>query len=180
MAFVRGLQGEDGRYLRVVATPKHFAVHSGPEGLRHTFDVAVSRKDLYEIYLPAFRECVMEAGALFVMGAYNRVNGEPCCAGTTLLRDILRAEWGFRGYVVSDCGAIDDIHARHTWVSSAAKAAAAAMRAGRDLNCDRTYQALVEAVRSPSPDRRERSSHRRGGGPCASPCILVRSHRIFA
>ena len=147
VAFVRGLQGEDARYLKVVATPKHFAVHSGPEGLRHTFDVGVSRKDLYETYLPAFRECVMEAGAFSVMGAYNRVNGEPCCASTTLLGEILRGEWGFRGYVVSDCGAIDDIHARHTWVSSAAKAAAAAVRAGCDLNCGRTYQALVEAVR---------------------------------
>ncbi|MCL6614780.1 MAG: glycoside hydrolase family 3 protein, partial [Firmicutes bacterium] len=102
VAFVKGLQGDDPRYLKVVATPKHFAVHSGPEKERHRFDARVSRKDLYETYLPAFKACVKEGKAASVMAAYNRVNGEPCCGSPTLLQKILREEWGFDGYVVSD------------------------------------------------------------------------------
>ena len=94
VAFVKGLQGDHPRYLKAVATPKHYAVHSGPEGKRHEFDAVVSQKDLYETYLPAFRECVVEGRAGSVMGAYNRTNGEPCCASTTLLENILRTEWG--------------------------------------------------------------------------------------
>jgi beta-glucosidase len=147
VAFVQGLQGEDPKYLKVVATPKHYAVHSGPEALRHHFDAHAGPKDLRETYLPAFRDCVVEAKAASVMGAYNRTNGEPCCASPTLLEKILRREWGFEGYVVSDCGAIWDIFAHHTSASSPEKAAAMAVNAGCDLNCGRTYSALVEAVK---------------------------------
>ena len=100
--------------MKVAATPKHFAVHSGPEALRHHFDARVSARDLRETYLPAFRDCVTEGGAESVMGAYNRTNGEPCCASPTLLGRIFRGEWGFTGFVVSDCGAIFDFHAHHT------------------------------------------------------------------
>jgi len=147
VAFVRGLQGEDPRYLKVVATPKHFAVHSGPEPLRHGFDARVSPKDLRETYLPAFQACVQEGHAASVMGAYNRVNGEPCCASPTLLQKILREEWGFDGYVVSDCGAIQDIHVHHQVTHSPEESAALAVNAGCDLNCGRTYESLREAVR---------------------------------
>ncbi|MEW6751961.1 MAG: glycoside hydrolase family 3 C-terminal domain-containing protein [Candidatus Latescibacterota bacterium] len=146
VAFVRGLQGDDPHYLKVVATPKHLAVHSGPEPLRHHFDARVSPRDLRETYLPAFRACVQEGRAFSVMGAYNRTNGEPCCASSTLLGQILRGEWGFEGYVVSDCGAIADIHARHRVASSPAGAAALAVRNGCDLNCGDTYLALLEAA----------------------------------
>lgn len=146
VAFVRGLQGNDPRYLKVVATPKHYAVHSGPEPERHHFDARVSPRDLRETYLPAFRACVEEAGAFSIMGAYNRTNGEPCCASETLLQRILREEWGFAGYVVSDCGAIDDIHARHGVTRTPAESAALAVRHGCDLNCGQTYDALLQAV----------------------------------
>ena len=103
VAFCRGLQGDDPRYLKAVATPKHFAVHSGPEGLRHSFDAKVSQKDLRETYLPALHACITEAKAESIMAAYNRTNGEPCCGSPTLLRQILREEWGFGGFVISDC-----------------------------------------------------------------------------
>ena len=103
---MQGLQGDHPDYLKVVATPKHFAVHSGPEGKRHSFNAVVSRKDLHETYLPAFKACVLEGKAASVMSAYNAVNGEPCSANVELLQHILRDEWGFDGYVVSDCGAI--------------------------------------------------------------------------
>lgn len=146
VAFVKGLQGEDPKYLKVVATPKHYAVHSGPEPLRHSFDARVSEKDLRETYLPAFRDCVKEAQAYSVMGAYNRTNGEPCCASKTLLEKILRQEWGFAGYVVSDCGAIRDIHAHHKVTETPEESAALAVNNGCDLNCGRVYDSLVEAV----------------------------------
>ncbi|MCX7029609.1 MAG: glycoside hydrolase family 3 C-terminal domain-containing protein, partial [Spirochaetes bacterium] len=146
VAFVTGLQGDDPRYLKLVATPKHYAVHSGPEALRHHFDVRVSAKDLRETYLPAFRDCVIEGKAHSVMGAYNRVDGEPACAHTVLLQGILRDEWGFGGYVVSDCGAIDDFHAHHTVTGSPAQSAALAVRKGCDLECGRVYPALSEAL----------------------------------
>jgi beta-glucosidase len=146
VAFVQGLQGDDPKYLKLVATPKHYAVHSGPEPLRHQFDARVSPKDMRETYLPHFKECVQEAGAWSIMGAYNRTNGEPCCASPTLLQKVLRDEWGFRGYVVSDCGAIADIHLHHKVVKDAAEAAALAVNEGCDLNCGRTYPALREAV----------------------------------
>ncbi len=146
VAFVRGLQGDDPRYLKVVATPKHYAVHSGPEADRHHFDARVSERDLRGTYLPAFQAVVQEAHACSIMGAYNRTNGEPCCASKTLLQDILRDEWGFDGYVVSDCGAIADIYKGHKVVETAAEAAALAVRNGCELNCGDTYLALGEAV----------------------------------
>jgi beta-glucosidase len=146
VAFVRGLQGGDPERLKLAATPKHFAAHSGPENLRHYFDARVSVKDLRETYLPAFHDCVVEGRAASVMGAYNRINGEPCCASTTLLEQILRNEWGFKGYVVSDCGAIADLHSTHLVTSSPEKSAALAVRNGCDLECGRVYPALTEAV----------------------------------
>ena len=147
VAFIKGIQGDDPRYVKLAATPKHFAVHSGPEALRHHFDARVSARDLRETYLPAFRDCIMEAGAESVMGAYNRTNGEPCCASPTLLGRILRKEWSFAGYVVSDCGAIFDIHAHHTVTSTPEQSAALAVKSGCDLECGRVYPALVEAVK---------------------------------
>jgi beta-glucosidase len=146
VAFVRGLQGDDGEYLKLVATPKHYAVHSGPESERHHFDARVGEQDLRETYLHAFEACVKEGRAASVMGAYSRVNGEPCCASPTLLEEILRREWGFDGYVVSDCGAIRDIYEHHRVVSSAEEAAALAVVNGCELNCGAVYPALVQAV----------------------------------
>jgi beta-glucosidase len=146
VAFCQGLQGDDPRYLKVVATPKHYAVHSGPEGLRHSFDARVSPKDLRETYLFAFHACVTEARAHSVMGAYNRTNGEPCCGSQTLLREILRDEWGFEGYVVSDCGAVRDFHENHHVTESPEESAAMAVRAGCDLNCGCAYHRLPAAV----------------------------------
>jgi beta-glucosidase len=147
VAFVRGLQGDDPKYLKVVATPKHYAVHSGPEPERHRFDAAASERDMRETYWPAFRATVMEAQAASVMCAYNRVNGEPACASTHLLGDMLRGEWGFDGYVVSDCGAIDDIYKRHKFVETAEAASALAVKRGTDLECGDSYKALVNAVK---------------------------------
>jgi beta-glucosidase len=147
VAFVKGIQGDDPKYLKAVATPKHYAVHSGPEPLRHSFDARVSPKDLRETYLPAFKECVKEGKAVSVMGAYNRTNGEPCCASPTLLQKILRDEWGFDGYVVSDCGAITDIHAHHKVTDTAEESAALAVNAGCDLNCGRAFESLVNAAK---------------------------------
>ncbi len=146
VSFVRGLQGDDPRYLKLVATPKHYAVHSGPESARHHFDATVSDRDLRETYLPAFEACVKEARAASVMGAYSRVNSEPCCASPTLLEEILRQEWGFDGYVVSDCGAIRDIYAHHKKVDTPAEAAAMAVKNGCELNCGQVYAALLDAV----------------------------------
>ena len=146
VAFCSGLQGDDPRYLKVVATPKHYAVHSGPEGLRHGFDAHVSPKDLRETYLAAFHACVTEARAHSVMSAYNRVNGEPCSGSLTLLQQILRDEWGFRGFVVSDCWAIKDFHEKHGVTSSWEESAAMAVKAGCDLNCGCTYEHIPQAV----------------------------------
>ena len=146
VAFVRGLQGDDPRYLKLVATPKHYAVHSGPEPARHGFDAVVGQRDLRETYLPAFKACVQEGHAASVMGAYNRTNGEPCCASKTLLQDILRDEWGFEGYVVSDCGAICDIHEHHKITKNPPESAALAVRNGCELNCGAVYPSLVAAV----------------------------------
>ena len=111
--FVKGLQGNDPRYFKVIATPKHYAVHSGPEPERHGFDAKAYERDLRETYLPAFRATMVEGESVFVMCAYNRTNGEPCCANKKLMMDILRGEWGFDGFVVSDCGAIRDIWKCH-------------------------------------------------------------------
>lgn len=146
VALCKGLQGDDPKYLKLVATPKHFAVHSGPEGLRHHFNAVVSKKDLRETYLPAFFECVTEARAESVMSAYNRVNGEACSASRSLLVDTLRAEWGFEGYVVSDCWAIRDLHESHGVTRSWTESAALAVKMGCDLNCGCTYEHLPAAV----------------------------------
>jgi beta-glucosidase len=145
--FVRGLQGDDPYWLRTVATPKHFAVHSGPESSRHEFDAVVDERDLRETYLPQFEMAVREGGAISVMCAYNRYLGEPACASPLLLGSVLRGEWGFGGYVVSDCDAVDDMLSTHKLVRTPAAAAALGLRGGCDLNCGTTYAALVEAVR---------------------------------
>jgi beta-glucosidase len=144
--FVKGLQGDDPRYLKVVATAKHFAVHSGPEADRHHFDARPSERDLYETYLPAFRALVTEAHVASVMSAYNRLDGDPAPASQRLLGDILRREWGFGGYVVSDCGAIDDIYLRHHFVPTPQEAAALGVTRGCDLECGSTYRSLATAL----------------------------------
>jgi beta-glucosidase len=145
--FIRGMEGDDPKYLKTVATVKHFAVHSGPEPERHTFDAVVSERDLRESYLPHFAAGIREGHAYSLMCAYNRVLGRPACGSALLLNDILRGEWGFSGYVVSDCGAIDDIYERHRVVPTAAAAAALAVKTGTDLECGGVYANLVDAVR---------------------------------
>jgi beta-glucosidase len=145
--FVRGMQGDDPDYLKTAACAKHYAVHSGPEAERHRFNAEVSSRDLWMTYLPAFEALVREAGVAGVMGAYNRTNGEACCASSTLLQDILRKKWGFEGYIVSDCGAIKDIHQHHRLVETPEEASALAVRSGCDLNCGSTYEYLLTAVR---------------------------------
>jgi beta-glucosidase len=146
VAFIQGMQGTDPHYLKTVATPKHFAVHSGPEPSRHGFDVHPSARDFEETYLPAFRASVIEGKADSVMCAYNRVNGAPACTNTMLLQDYLRKAWKFQGYVVSDCGAVDDVVYGHKYKPSLAEAAAVAVKAGTDLTCGDEYASLVEAV----------------------------------
>jgi beta-glucosidase len=147
VAFVQGLQGDPSAPFRKLdATAKHYAVHSGPEADRHHFDAVVSERDLRETYLPAFEACVKEAKVACIMGAYNRTNGEPCCASPTLLETILREEWGFEGYVVSDCGAICDIHRNHKVTDSPEASAALAVKNGCELNCGGIYAALLGAV----------------------------------
>ena len=146
VAFCKGMQGDDPKYLKTIATPKHYAVHSGPERLRHGFDAIVSPKDLRETYLPAFHACVTEAHAHSVMGAYNRTNGEVCCGSPTLLRSILRDEWGFDGYVVSDCGALKDFHDTHKVTNSWEESAALAIKNGCELNCGCTFEHIPQAV----------------------------------
>jgi beta-glucosidase len=145
LAVVRGLQGDDPHYMKVAACAKHFAVHSGPEETRHRFDAQPTPKDLAETYLPAFEKLV-RGGVEAVMGAYNRVLGEPACGSRLLLVEILRERWGFRGHVVSDCGAIDDFHRDHHVTDNAAASAALAVRMGCDLNCGCTYNDLLVAV----------------------------------
>ncbi len=147
VAFVTGLQGNDANYLKTVSTPKHFAVHSGPEVLRHRFDVPVSVHDLADTYTPAFRATVMEGGADSIMCAYNAVRGEPACANH-LLFDTLRNKWGFKGYVVSDCWAISDLHQGHGYVLTLEQAAALAVKAGTDLSCGPEFRALPFAVQN--------------------------------
>lgn len=147
LAMVRGLQGDDPRHLKTAACAKHYAVHSGPEQARHTFDARPTPKDLAETYLPAFEKLV-RGGVEAVMGAYNRVLGEPACASRLLLGKILRQQWGFQGHVVSDCGAIDDFHQHHKVTKDAAASAALAVKKGCDLNCGCTYHDLVVAVRT--------------------------------
>jgi beta-glucosidase len=148
VAFVKGIQGEDRRYMLAMACAKHFAVHSGPEAERHRFDAKPSERDLYETYLPQFEMVVREGHVGGVMGAYNSVNGVPCCASSFLLNDLLRKQWGFEGYVVSDCEAIRNIWApqNHHYVNTAEEAAADAVKAGCNLCCGGDYNALVKAV----------------------------------
>lgn len=146
VAFIKGLQGDDPKYLKSAACAKHFAVHSGPEGLRHEFDAQVSQKDLWETYLPAFEACVKEGQVEAVMGAYNRTNGEPCCGSPTLLQKILREKWGFKGHVVSDCWAIRDFHTHHHVTDTAPESAAMALLAGCDVNCGSVYLHLQAAL----------------------------------
>ncbi|NLN41329.1 MAG: glycoside hydrolase family 3 protein, partial [Clostridiales bacterium] len=145
VAFINGLQG-DGKYLKSAACAKHFAVHSGPEAVRHEFNAEATAKDMWETYLPAFEECVVEAKVESVMGAYNRTNGEPCCGSYTLLRDILREKWQFEGHVVSDCWAIRDFHTRHFVTSTAPESVALALKAGCDLNCGNMYLHVLQAL----------------------------------
>src|SRR4051812_2209107 len=144
--FIHGLQGDDPKYFKTVATVKHFAVHSGPEPERHAFDAVVSERDLRESYLPHFETGIREGGAYSLMCAYNRIDGKAACGSDMLLKDILRGEWKFPGYIVSDCGAIDDIYLRHKVVATAPEAAALAVRTGTDLDCGRVYPNLVDAV----------------------------------
>ncbi len=144
VAFVKGLQGK-GDTLKVAACAKHFAVHSGPEAIRHEFDAIASPKDMRETYLPAFEALVKEAKVESVMGAYNRVNGEPACGSKVLLQDILRNEWGFEGHIVSDCWAIRDFHEHHHVTDTAPESAALAMKYGCDLNCGVVYLQVLAA-----------------------------------
>lgn len=147
MATVRGLQGNDPKYYKSHACAKHYAVHSGPEWARHTFDAVVSKRDLWETYLPAFQALVKDAGVREVMGAYNRVYGKPCCASDFLLQEILREKWGFQGMVVSDCSAIRDFYKFHKTHSDEACAAADAVRIGTNVECGEDYLFLTEAVK---------------------------------
>ncbi len=139
VVFVKALQGHDSKYFKLIATPKHFAAGSGPEQDRHKFNAMMSNKDLFESYLPQFRDCIVEGKAYSIMGAYNRLNGEPCCASPTLQK-VLRIDWGFDGYMVSDCGAIRNIHKDHKYVNSGPEAAALAVRTGCELNCGYNYK----------------------------------------
>lgn len=144
--FIHGLQGDDKRFLKTAACAKHFAVHSGPEDERHSFNAVVSKQDLYETYLPAFKACVQEGKVEAVMGAYNRTNNEPCCGSKTLLIDILRNQWGFKGHVVSDCWAIKDFHMYHKVTNSPVESVAMAINNGCDLNCGNLFLYLEQAV----------------------------------
>jgi beta-glucosidase len=145
--FIRGLQGDDPKYFKTVSTVKHFAVHSGPEPDRHTFDAVVSERDLRETYLPHFEMGIRQGKAYSLMCAYNRIDGKAACGSDMLITNILRGEWKFPGYVVSDCGAIDDIYLRHKVAPTAAAAAALAVKTGTDLDCGRVYPNLVDAVK---------------------------------
>ena len=146
VAFVKGVQGDDPRYFEAIATPKHYAVHSGPEMMRHGFNVNPSPHDLEDTYLPAFRETVVEGHADSVMCAYNAIDNVPACANTYLLQHTLRDDWKFDGYVVSDCGAVGDIARGHKFAPDNEHAAAAAVPAGTDLTCGKEYVTLVQAV----------------------------------
>ena len=143
-AFVKGLQG-DGEYMKAAACAKHFAVHSGPEALRHSFDAVANDKDLWETYLPAFEKLVKKADVEAVMGAYNRTNGEPCCGSKALMEDILRGQWEFQGHYVSDCWAVRDFHTNHMVTATAEESAALALKTGCDVNCGNTYLHMMSA-----------------------------------
>ena len=147
--YVKGMQGDNPKYLKTAACAKHFAVHSGPEKDRHTFNAIVTKRELYDTYLPAFKKLVVDAKVESVMGAYNRTLDEPCCASELLLEKILRGEWGFKGHVVSDCGALADFHKFHNITMDAAESAALALRYGCDLGCEPdciVYSEIPEAI----------------------------------
>ncbi len=146
-AFVHGLQGTDPRYLKTIATAKHFAVHSGPESSRHNFNVPVSPHDLADTYLPAFRSLIVDAKAASLMCAYNAIDGAPACANVPLLQQIVKRDWNFKGYIVSDCNAITDVAEGHKFAPDMAHAAAASVKAGTDLSCGKEYAALTDSVR---------------------------------
>jgi beta-glucosidase len=148
VSFIRGLQGNDPKYFKAIACAKHFAVHSGPEPARHSFDVAPTERDLYETYLPQFEMAVREGHVGAFMGAYNALYGVPACSSSFLLNDLLRRQWGFDGHVVSDCGAIYDIYANHHFVTTSEEASAAAVKAGTDLCCGTDYNSLTRAVKA--------------------------------
>jgi len=144
--FVRGLQGDDPKYLKTAACAKHYAVHSGPEKDRHIFNAIVTKRELYDTYLPAFKKLVTEARVESVMGAYNRTLNEVCCASKLLIEDILRGEWGFEGHFVSDCWALSDFHRNHKITNDEAESAALALKHGCDLGCDHVYNEIPEAI----------------------------------
>ena len=144
--FVKGLQGDHPRYLKAAACAKHYAVHSGPEKDRHTFNAIVSKHDLYDTYVPAFKKLVTDAKVEAVMGAYNRTLGEPCNGSKLLLEDILRGDWGFEGHVVSDCGALSDFHLNHKVTKDAVETVALALKRGCDMGCDHVYSEIPEAI----------------------------------
>ena len=175
VAFVKALQGDDPKYRKVDATAKHYAVHSGPEHDRHVFDVHPSERDLWETYLPAFRALVQEGKVASVMGAYNRVNGESASGSHRLLTDILRNQWGFNGYVVSDCDSVDDIWKFHKIVATPEEAAALGVKSGDEVNCGRTYAALFNAVHKGLITEAEIDVARAARVPDAVPARHVRS-----
>ena len=144
-AFVKGMQGNDKKYLKVAACAKHFAVHSGPENERHRFNAQVSKKDLHETYLPAFKSLV-DVNVDAIMCAYNRTNDDPCCGSNELIENILRKSWGFKGHVVSDCGAIFDINNNHGFTNSDLQSVAYAVKGGVDLNCGSMYNLIPDAI----------------------------------
>ena len=144
--FVNGLQGDNPDYIKAAACAKHYAVHSGPEELRHEFDAVVNKKDLFETYLPAFKALVQEANVEGVMGAYNRTLGEPCCGSPYLLQDILRTKWGFKGYIVSDCWALNDFHNFHKVTQTPEESAALALHSGTNINCGNVFEVLNNAL----------------------------------
>lgn len=148
LQFIKGLQGDHPKYLKIVATAKHFAVHSGPEPIRHSFDARISHRDLYETYLPHFRTSVVEGNVQSVMCAYNMYMGDPCCGNTFLLEDVLRKSWGFDGYVVSDCWALTDFYNFQKTSKNSAEAGAKALKAGTDLNCGVVYRDLQQSIDS--------------------------------
>ena len=145
-AFVKGMQGDDPVYLKVAACGKHFAVHSGPESTRHSANIDPSRRDLWETYLPAFRMLVQDANVEIIMGAYNRVYGESCSGSKFLLTDVLRNQWGFKGHIVSDCDAVDDIYKGHGIVKTAAEASALAIKNGLNIECGHSLRSLKDAI----------------------------------
>jgi beta-glucosidase len=144
--FVKGLQGDDPKYIKTAACAKHFAAYSGPEKDRHSFNAVMTRRELYDTYLPAFKKLVTQAGVEAVMGAYNRLLGEPCCASQLLINDILRSDWNFQGHFVSDCLALSDFHLNHKITADAVESAALALSHGCDLGCDHIYTEIPEAI----------------------------------